>query len=430
MNNQTDTYSRIDYSNGALVTYNQSLNANKNGIEYNWSTSSGKVQEFFSKLGVSTYYGQITRGVDGRAYLDNYLGVSEFVVKEGEENQKPYNFTEKIQDFEYDGKRYDVYMSPGVRTGLVRFYTKSMDNKTFEELNFIQRQEALLSFVISDDLLRDSFNDNTYMFNSNPVHFEAISDDNIQVDKDKYIVKKNGSYLNLKLTDTFKDSEVYVILKGIEFSQSNPYGFGGNTFAERWDNLCNYVKWIPDDIAEIQCGYEGVWKSIKYPTPRNQYGYGRDSFACKLGYFESGGNLIQLYFPIAGEYTISEIAIVAQDISDLAEKTNLMYEEGYENVICSSNEIFFETDNDKQGVLQIALPYNRGWKAFVDGEEQKVIPDILFMNIQIESGKHKVVMSYCPYGVKIGLLLSVVSLSVLVIYGFLRKKYVHRIIMQ
>lgn len=72
---------------------------------------------------------------------------------------------------------------------------------------------------------------------------------------------------------------------------------------------------------------------------------------------------------------------------------------------------------DKKKVLFLSIPYDKGWKALVDGQEQELkIVDAGMTGLILDKGKHTIELQFTPRFVKIGL---IVSLSSLLVYGLL-----------
>ncbi|MDQ0246308.1 putative membrane protein YfhO [Bacillus fengqiuensis] len=84
--------------------------------------------------------------------------------------------------------------------------------------------------------------------------------------------------------------------------------------------------------------------------------------------------------------------------------------------------------NEKDGLVFLSIPHDRGWTVKVD--DVKVKPKIAmgaFMLIPIQEGTHTISMSYVPPGFKQGFIISVVSLCVFI--GFqlvIRKRYLDK----
>lgn len=74
-------------------------------------------------------------------------------------------------------------------------------------------------------------------------------------------------------------------------------------------------------------------------------------------------------------------------------------------------------------VMYTSIPYDGGWKAFVDGKETEVksMKDA-FVCVPLSAGEHTVELKYCPPGFAAGLIISIVSVGVLVVLWIFEPK--------
>jgi hypothetical protein len=65
----------------------------------------------------------------------------------------------------------------------------------------------------------------------------------------------------------------------------------------------------------------------------------------------------------------------------------------------------------RPGYVVVADTYTSGWRATVDGVETPIHPaDVLFRAVRVPAGRHEIVLSYRPAGLRIGAGLFVVGL--------------------
>lgn len=78
----------------------------------------------------------------------------------------------------------------------------------------------------------------------------------------------------------------------------------------------------------------------------------------------------------------------------------------------------------KSGIMFTSIPYDKGWKVYVDGKETNTIPiaNKGLIGVSLEEGEHEIVFKYRLTGFYIGVLLSLISLAGLVLYIFIQKK--------
>ena len=81
----------------------------------------------------------------------------------------------------------------------------------------------------------------------------------------------------------------------------------------------------------------------------------------------------------------------------------------------------FTAEND--GVLYTSIPYDGGWKAYIDGEETEITPlKDAFNCIPVKKGEHTIEMKYCPPGFVTGVIISICSLILFAAVWIAEKK--------
>ncbi|MBQ3410117.1 YfhO family protein, partial [Candidatus Saccharibacteria bacterium] len=87
-------------------------------------------------------------------------------------------------------------------------------------------------------------------------------------------------------------------------------------------------------------------------------------------------------------------------------------------------ELAGEVEVDSDGkMLMLSLPYSEGWTAEIDGTPvpaERVLGGL--MGFAVPKGEHKVILKFTPPGLTAGILVTVESVLVLVIYGIMVKR--------
>ncbi|MFB0535271.1 MAG: YfhO family protein, partial [Anaerolineae bacterium] len=99
----------------------------------------------------------------------------------------------------------------------------------------------------------------------------------------------------------------------------------------------------------------------------------------------------------------------------IAGASSLPPEDNWARVISySPHEVVVEAQASLDGFLFLADAYYPGWKAYVDGEEEKIYAaDYLFRAVFLPRGEHRVEFRYEPLSFKIGLAITSLTLLVL-----------------
>lgn len=72
----------------------------------------------------------------------------------------------------------------------------------------------------------------------------------------------------------------------------------------------------------------------------------------------------------------------------------------------------------EDGLLLITIPYDRGWKAFVNGSPQEILTvDSSLMALRLAAGAHEIKLDFTPYGFNNGLAVTLAAIALLIFIG-------------
>lgn len=139
--------------------------------------------------------------------------------------------------------------------------------------------------------------------------------------------------------------------------------------------------------------------------------------------------------------TLMQAAIVNEDDFDELDDVVIRAGEGSPDYEASVDELVtktvankvFEFHRDSHGftctanydrgrLLYFTVPWSNGWKATVDGTETKIIESGGMMALKIPAGEHQIVLSYHTPGFRMGVLVSVASFCIFVVFWVVNKK--------
>lgn len=108
-----------------------------------------------------------------------------------------------------------------------------------------------------------------------------------------------------------------------------------------------------------------------------------------------------------------------------------VFKEGYEKLADEPFEVTDYTDTKiegrvtakEDGYLFTSIPYEKGWRLYVDGKETEIEPlKEAFIGVKLSKGGHEITLKYVPEGLLAG---GVLSIAAVLLYGvlcFIRKK--------
>ncbi|MGC8842619.1 MAG: YfhO family protein, partial [bacterium] len=82
-----------------------------------------------------------------------------------------------------------------------------------------------------------------------------------------------------------------------------------------------------------------------------------------------------------------------------------------------SGSLMVKVKTDRKSYLVITETFYPGWKGFIDGKEEKVVPaNLLFQALLIPKGEHIVRVAYRPISYKLGLYISLLFSSFIIAF--------------
>ena len=117
------------------------------------------------------------------------------------------------------------------------------------------------------------------------------------------------------------------------------------------------------------------------------------------------------------EYDIYDIDLYYFDVDKYKEAINDLKKYQLENINIKGNELNGNIKLDKDGLLFMSIPYDKGWNIYVDGKKvpYKKLANT-FIGINLKKGQHKIKMKFYPKGLIIGLFISSISFILTILY--------------
>jgi hypothetical protein len=127
------------------------------------------------------------------------------------------------------------------------------------------------------------------------------------------------------------------------------------------------------------------------------------------------------------EFDPASYVVLEEEPEPLSARIDTPGEESSARILeYTPNRITVEVQMSSDGFLVLSDLYYGGWKAFVDGEERKVLKaDYIFRAVQLGQGRHMVEFVFDPLSLKIGLSISVLTalaVGSLLAYALLSRK--------
>lgn len=366
-----DTFYRYDqYGNTAKE--NTAMQNRLMGTDFYYSVTNSAVAEFLREMDTSNSMEQMYDGLDGRTILDRLTGVRYYIIKKDQEAYLPYGYTEKVAE----NKKYAVYRTEE-ELPFGYTYDSVISRETWDSLNVTQKQQAMLqgAYIGNSQGTEkiDKLPETELDFTDVTPEYEITTDGDITISDKKYQVQKKGASITFHYQG-IENCETYLVIEGLNYEGT----------ATKFSLKINR-----DDVEKKGSVY----------TYRNSFYSGKEDFLYNLGYHSEASSEVTLTFQQKGTYTIEKMYLSEQPVSQLDEQTQARKQDVLENLEIEDNTIKGNISLDQRKILVLSMAYSKGWKAYVDGQEQPVLQtNGMFCGLELEPGEHQVELRYqTPY---------------------------------
>lgn len=373
---------------------NQALVEGVNGTGFYYSVVPGSMCDLYKSVWLSaqerTY---VLNSLDSRTALTALASVKYYV--NDEETSIPFGY-EKAGEVSGTGKKvYELFENQNALP-LGYTYDTVMSRADYDKLGPLEREQTLLSSAVIEEP-GGKVEQTTQAAACSIVSREITVKDSHKVKfrNGKITVKKGGT-----LTLAFEgepNSETYLVLSGIGAKDSKR------------------------DLIEVSSS--GAKTRLKVTGDKQHNYFGKEGEALNLGYQEEAQTECTLYFKEARTFYLDDVSIQCVGMDYLEEQISERKEESLEDIQVSTNRITGKITTTGTKVLQLSLPYSKGWKIYVDGEKTETFPSsIAYTGLYLEEGEHEIVAVYTSPWIIPGGILTGSSLAWTVIYLVLRRK--------
>lgn len=185
---------------------------------------------------------------------------------------------------------------------------------------------------------------------------------------------------------------------------------------------------IPQHIKTlyVQMNIEGIQHKTGFTLQVNDYKTTRkkSNSIYRTGFNDltiaiDASSKVQLTLP-KGEYQLKNLAVYGEDYTVLEQA---LHRENKANMSWDNGKAFGDVTANQGDVLVTSIPYDKGWRAKIDGKKVAVEKmNYAFVGIPLEQGKQTVELTYYPPYWPYVVWLSLMSLVVLIAIRVYRKK--------
>lgn len=421
---------------GRNVNYNGGFLRDLSSTCYYWTLSNPHMNEYRGDLWLRENGIDMYEGYDDRTRLMTLAAVNYYVVDFDDERPAPFGY-KKIDDYK---EQYTVYKNQ-YALPLGYTYDKYIDRDQWEALSAVDKEQVLMEAVLVEEN-HEGLDKYQHSPENTEVEYEieAVGDE-VYVEAGCIVTTKSKQEAKLKFNAP-KDVETYLHLENFVIEKTIGYDlyFGDETVdpenkynEDNWEELEDERKkklvrqsiygGEASGIAVDFIGSNGMVKDITYMNEDDIYYYGKDDFIVNMGEFSSGENTITITFPVAGVYYVDDIKIYCLPTDAIAEEVEKLKESKLTKVKYGTNSLKGSISSDKTKFLCVAIPYSKGWSAYMDGEEVPIyLANEHYLGIDVPPGDHDLELKYeRPYR-KVGLAVSALGLIISATYIIMDKR--------
>lgn len=144
-------------------------------------------------------------------------------------------------------------------------------------------------------------------------------------------------------------------------------------------------------------------------------------FLLELGYLEAG-DTVTLHSKTEGQSVSADV--YRFDYNALRELQDVLQDESLELTSWKDTKLSGTITTEKGGVMMTSIPYDPGWKVFVDGVETDIteVKDT-FLGVELTPGTHTIELRFMPQGLVLGGLITALSLAMLLVIWLLTRRF-------
>lgn len=338
-------------------------------------------------------------GLRDRAPMLTLAGVKYYVLREKEGKIEPYGFRE-IERVEGADKQADRILENRYALPLGYTYDSYLLREAYEKISALDKQNSQIRAVVLEEAPGASgIMEAVIQPEARQISATVASKKGLSWKNGKLKVTKENAVITLEFAG-LPQTETYLRVVGLNLTK------GAST--RRWD---------------LSVEAEGIVSSAQFSADAWTYSHGMKTQLIDLGYTEDGFTTCTLTFPEKGTFKLEDLEIWCQPMDHYGERVDALRAEALENVETNWRGVTGTISVSRDKMLCIALPYDSGWSACVDGERVKLYQaNTAFMALELSPGDHEIELKYWTPGLTAGILLTCVGAAGLIVLVVWQRK--------
>ena len=365
---QDDSFYRVEKTDRQNL--NDSLTYNYYGIGHSSSVFNQDQLDLLKALGYNWYLEWPSYGDGATPVLDSILGIKYKISPKQLNDEEYLEFVDEV-----DG--YYIYKNQ---------YALSLGILANEKLELDLTKNP---FELQEDILENVTGERNVFHDCEQIHKE---EKNLEVEGDYYTKQDENSQLIYTFDVHDKHEDLYLFIDTDYFYDESLFDVKINGELYRQNYIGSNNNGILHIDKEMYQGQDELTLEFDFKT----------SFKTEIR---------NIYLK---EFDVDKFVSIMQEKMN----TNQL-----NHIIDKGNKIEGTINLEEDGYMVLTIPYDETWKIEVNGEEvqyEETLGDFIGMNLT--EGENKIEMKYTPKGLKIGGLISLVSITIFIVYIILCRK--------
>lgn len=392
-----DSFYRVSTAEIPRKNLCSSLVMNYNSIATFSSTISGPVIDYNVGMGNTAWNLVQLGGFDNRTFMNALACVKYYALAKDELSALPYGY-EEVPAKKDKKSPYGIYKN-NYTLPLGYTYDSTITEKEFYNYSALERQELLLQTAVLDDE-HVQLPKKTFVPTSSEAKITDYEAKGLKIKKNIVKVTKPGATLTLSFKG-MKDSETYLV----------------------FDGSLNPTKSNGQHMVNLDLSCKDYKRNLDFRSSNHTYSTGQDTHLFNLGYREEAVDSCTITFNNTGRFSVDSLKVYCQPMDNYASYIKELSENKLEDIQMHSNTITGNISVDKEKLLVLSIPYQKGWTAYVDGKETDIIKaNVMYSAISLKPGEHDVILVFRRPGIKASLCLSAAGIVIFIIALIIRRR--------